>query len=279
MIAPQITYQSSRGRRDNNEDAYGIPKILQKQTPLCARGSTFSPSDDILTEKGYLFILADGVGGVAGGDIASSIVVTDVGKRYYDDPSLDISVSLQRVIQASNRHLRQIREQHQTAQKMATTIIAAVCLDNEVHIASVGDSRAYLITNQSIQRITHDHSWLEEHKHFSPSVTNLNSTMNAHRITRSIGSHHQVGVDTWRLTVKAGDRILLCTDGLSNYIDEANLFSLCRIFDLNIAMNHIIDTAYDRGSTDNISAILIEPRPSRQDPPPVVPLKHQLWRK
>lgn len=263
MFIPNVSYHSFRGHRDVNEDAYGIPKQAHLFSTPCVRGTVFTHTDDVFAEKGYLFLLADGVGGVAGGEIASSTVVADVGARYYSDPSMDISVSLRRTIQASNRQLRRFRENHQFAKKMATTLVAAVCFNDWLHIASVGDSRAYLITDSEARCLTIDHSWVQETQ--NSSTTTLDPSIfsfRRHHITRSIGSQNQVGVDTFRLNINSGNRILLCTDGLSNYLDEKTIFFLSRCQNLQTAVDNLIDTAYEQGSTDNISAILIEPLPS-----------------
>ncbi len=253
-----VAYHSEQGRRAHNEDMYGVPRRLL-QRPLDERGYEIQPPEGVLHgKKGYLFLLADGVGGYRGGDLASRVVVEGVAARYYADPSPDIPTSLQRVIEAANRQLWRERQQPDRPERMSTTLVAVVIYRNHLFVAGVGDSRVYLIRDQEASLLTNDHSWVQRQLDRG-QMTPIEAATSPHRnrITRSLGSHSQVGVDIWQAELASGDRVLLCSDGISNYLEERELIRLACQPRLQQVVNHLIDTAYDRGSSDNMSAVLI----------------------
>jgi len=254
----EIAYQSERGRRLRNEDMYAIPDVLRSR-PVDSRGWLVRHPDRLLyTQKGYLFLVADGVGGYSGGETASRLVVQDVARRYYADPSSELATSLQRVIETANRQLRATRALPDMPNRMATTITAAVVHQDRLVVASVGDSRAYLVQSMRAFPVTGDHSAQQRLIDQGATIERINqSPGDRNRITRSLGSHNRVGVDTWQVPLRNGARILLCSDGLSQYVTIDNLAYLASQANLQRAVNNLVDAAYDRGSPDNITAVLI----------------------
>lgn len=249
-----VAFHSERGRRPTNQDMIGLPVGLTAAAPG-RRACLFNPPDPALLRwKGYLFLLADGVGGVAGGEQASALAVEEAGRRYYADPSDDLGLSLQRVIEAANRRLRDHRRAHDELAGMATTLAALVVQGRRLYVANVGDSRAYLIRRGEALLLTADHN-RAQHAPDAPSA----SQAAGQRITRSLGSRPQVGTDLWQWELQPGDRLLLCSDGLSSHLDAPALARLAELTDLSAAVRALIDTAYDNGSQDNISVILVEP--------------------
>jgi protein phosphatase len=207
-------------------------------------------------EKGHLFLLADGVGGREGGATASQLVVEEIARRYYADPSPELLTSLQRVIEATNRRLRSARAQPGMPGRMATTIIAGVVTPGRLYVANVGDSRVYLIRQARAHLLTGDH------KPRPPSDSEEGTPGNrpaqeSNRITRSLGSHDRVGVDTWQIPLGPSDRLLFCSDGLSNFVKQKEIARLASHTDLQRAVNHLVSAAFDNGSGDNITAILV----------------------
>jgi protein phosphatase len=237
---------------------YGIPDVLSSR-PLDTRGwPVHPPTRALYGDKGFLFLVADGVGGYAGGETASRLVVKEVARRYYTDPSLELATSLQRVIEAANRRLRAAQTQPGMPNRMATTITAGIIHQDQLIVASVGDSRAYLVHHHEAFPVTGDHSIRQRLVDRGDAVGSSNrSHGDRNRITRSLGSHDQVGVDIWWVSLESGDRILFCSDGLSQYVDLPNLGMLAGQGNLQQAVNGLVDAAFDRGSPDNITAILI----------------------
>src|SRR5581483_10029031 len=131
-------------KRSQNEDnmAYVIPKDPQ-----------------VMARKGALFIVADGMGGHAAGEVASEIAVDTVSNSYYQDDSDEITVSLMNAIRRANSLIHQRAAENMLRSGMGTTCVAAVLRGNTAYIANVGDSRAYLVRNSQIKQVSQDHSW------------------------------------------------------------------------------------------------------------------------
>lgn len=248
---------STRGRRPRNEDMVALAAGAEMACDQTAERTHWIRPDNRsdLARKGWLFVVADGVGGLAHGDQASEIAVREITQRYYKDPSPDLALSLRRVIEATNRHLWQ--NCVPVWGKLGTTVTTAVIHHNQLLIASVGDSRLYLIRQGQANLLTADHDWLESQQRQGHLSDEAAATGPRHRITRSLGSQAQVGVDTWSATLQPADRILLCSDGLSSYLPEATLAQLAANPDLNQAVIQLVDAAYDAGSRDNITAVVV----------------------
>jgi serine/threonine protein phosphatase PrpC len=249
-----VAYQSETGRRANNEDMFALPKPCVPAPLTHERGWLIETSLADMRHKGQLFMVADGVGGHVGGEVASALAVAEVGQRYYLDPSADRELAMARVISAANGVIRQCGA-GEGWQRMATTLTAVVILPSgKLIVAHVGDSRAYLIRHGRGQQLTLDHSYAAEQARHGQNSTNPSDQ---HRITRSLGSKPHVGADVTSLTLQAGDHILLCSDGLSSYVSDKQLAHIASQPQLQPSLNHLIDTAYDNGSPDNISALLL----------------------
>ena len=251
-------YLSERGRRPANEDIFAIQAVWQKR-PVGDRGLLITPgSQACFASKGYLTLVGDGVGGREGGDLASYFVGQDIPDRYYDDPSPDLATSLQRVIEATNRRLRQLRQLPEMPADMATTLAAAIVHRQQLVVAGVGDSRVYLLRGQQAYLITADHSWAQNQLDRQlVTAAAVGQSPARHRITRCLGSHDHVGVDIWRITLQREDRVLLCSDGLSSYLSAEELAALGSLPDVQQAANSLLDRAYDNGSSDNMTAVLL----------------------
>ncbi len=255
----QVMAQSERGRRPQNEDMFAVPGLLYPH-PLPERGLAIVPHQRVqFSAKGFLYLVADGVGGYDGGEKASALAVSEVSTRYYEDPSLDLETSLIRVIQAAHRQIRLHRQIPGEPPNMCTTLTAALIQGNKLILAQAGDTRAYLIRNRQAQRLTKDHSWVQaqvDQGLLTPDEAKV--TKHKNRITRALGKEEQIGIDTERITLLAGDRVLLCSDGVSNHLSEQELATLAGQKHLNKAVNNLLDTAYDNGSTDNMTVVLID---------------------
>ncbi len=251
----RVAYHSERGRRATNEDMYAVP-ALPADIPFTVgdRGLLISrPQRAQFARKGYLFMVGDGVGGYEGGELASRNALEDIAGRYYADPSPELGRSLQRVIEAANRRLCSLRGQPQMPSRMATTVIAALIHQQSLFVAGVGDSRAYLLRDGQCYLLTGDHS-----PRLPAGDLTGQDGAGGHLITRSLGSRVRVGVDTWEHALQAGDRVLLCTDGVSGHLSSEELGRLGSQEGLQRAVNALIDNAYDAGSRDNMTVTLIE---------------------
>ncbi|HEY0757450.1 MAG TPA: Stp1/IreP family PP2C-type Ser/Thr phosphatase [Ktedonobacteraceae bacterium] len=229
-------------KREHNEDnmAYVIPKDLQ-----------------VMTRKGALFIVADGMGGHAAGEVASEIAVDTVSNAYYQDESDDIPNSLLQAIRRANAAIHQRAAENMLRSGMGTTCVAAVLRGNQAYIANVGDSRAYFIRKSRIYQISQDHSWVAEQVR-AGLLTEEQARTHAQRnvITRSLGTQPDVEIDIFREVLEEGDTLILCSDGLSGLVNDDDLLHTVDQFVPQESVYHLVERANENGGPDNITAIV-----------------------
>ncbi len=208
--------------------------------------------------KGAIYLVADGMGGHQAGEVASRGAVDLVIRGYYDDPSRDVGKSLVRAIQAANHQLHAQAQADQSKSGMGTTLVAAVVLGRKVHVANVGDSRAYLINNRSISQITEDHSWVEEQVR-AGLLTHEQAKRHPQRnlVTRALGSKPAVEVDLFEGEISKGDRLLLCSDGLTGRVEDHEVAAIVRQHPPREATRILVDMANERGGNDNITVLIV----------------------
>jgi protein phosphatase len=230
--------------RERNEDS------------LCA----VEPADEhLLRERGRLFVVADGMGGHARGDVASRVAVETVRAAYYDDglPHA-LPGALGAVVQAANDALcRESRGDDEP--RMGTTLTMLVIRDGQAFLAHVGDSRAYLIRGRRIQQLTEDHSLVSElvRKGVLTSAE-AEHHPSAHVILRALGTAEDVPVELHGpLALLPGDRLVLCTDGLSRTVADHEIGRLARARSPRRACERLVSLANRRGGPDNITLQVI----------------------
>lgn len=229
-------------KRQHNEDsvAYIIPKDQQ-----------------LLESKGALFIVADGMGGHAAGEVASEIAVDTVCTLYYQDADTDIPFSIRRAIQYANATIYQRATENAQHSGMGTTCVAAVLRGTTAYIANVGDSRAYLVRKGHVRQISQDHSWVAEQVRMGQMTAEeaqLHSMRNI--ITRSLGPFPEVEVDVFVEPVEEGDAFVLCSDGLCGMISDDDITSIVETFGPQESVYRLVDYANAQGGMDNITAIV-----------------------
>ncbi len=243
-------------RREHNEDnmAYVIPKDTQ-----------------VMSMKGALFIVADGMGGHAAGEVASEIAVDTVSNVYYMDDNLDVAGPLLQAIKRANVAIHQRAAENMLRSGMGTTCVAAVLRGNAAYIANVGDSRAYLVRQGQVKQISLDHSWVAEQVR-AGLLTEEQARTHAQRnvITRSLGTQPDVEVDVFREFIQPGDTLVLCTDGLSGLISDEELMRIVEQSVPQESVYHLVERANENGGPDNITAIVIQVHEVGVEPPGVL---------
>ena len=218
--------------------------------------------------KRSLFIVADGMGGHAGGEVASSLAVLNI--RSYLDANLallisaerpDLSLAASTVADSINHASMRIYEralEEPSLKGMGTTATVAHVVGQSLICAHVGDSRLYLIRCGYIYQITTDHSLVSEQ--IRAGIITKEEAENHHLrnvITRSVGYQEHEDVDTYVLELEDGDLILLCSDGLHGRVSEETISNYCKNYGL-LAVDHLIAEANSRGGDDNISVIVCQ---------------------
>jgi serine/threonine protein phosphatase PrpC len=240
-------------KRPHNEDnmAYVIPKDPQ-----------------VMAKKGALFIVADGMGGHAAGEVASEIAVDTVSKVYYQDDNEDITTSLLHAIKRANTSIHQRAAENMLRSGMGTTCVAAVLRGSTAYIANVGDSRAYLVRKGVVRQVSQDHSWVEEQVR-AGLLTRDQARSHAQRnvITRSLGTQPDVEIDVFSEGLEEGDSLVLCTDGLSGLIGDDELRSIVDQYVPQESVYHLVERANENGGSDNITAIVMRVQELGWEPP------------
>ncbi len=226
-----------------NQDNLGIP-------PSWAQNQ--------LAAKGQLYIVADGMGGASGGQQASQIAVNTTLQTYYQDPDTDIGRSLMRAIQTANAEIYRLGSSNPDLQGMGTTIVAAVVRGNELVVAHVGDSRAYLLRGGALQQLTKDHSWVQEQVDsglLTPEQAARHEQRNV--ITRNLGNEPQVHPDVATFALQEGDALLLCSDGLWGPVSDEEIAAVLQRQSGDLAAQSLIALANEHGGPDNISTVTL----------------------
>ena len=207
-----------------------------------------------------LLTVADGMGGHKAGDFASSYTVNVLKDELKKTPMDKPEEILRSVVSIANHKLIEAASRDIKLEGMGTTLVAATVVGNTLYFANVGDSRLYLI-NQGIQQLSKDHSLVEEMVRLGgikPEEAKHHPDKNI--ITRAIGAKADVDVDFYEHRLKRGDIILMCTDGLSNMVEDEELFHIVQGGrDIVEAGTALVDAAKENGGTDNIGVVLMEP--------------------
>lgn len=217
-----------------------------------------------LIRKGAIYLVADGMGGHQAGEVASRGAVELVISHYYSDSSPDVDSSLTQAFQAANQQLHAQSHDDPAKGGMGTTLVAAVILDRQVHVANVGDSRAYLIHQKGITQITQDHSWVEEQVQaglLTPAQARRHPQRNL--VTRALGTRASVDVDLFKGEIGEGDTLLLCSDGLTGRVEDREIASTIREYPPEEAAQRLVDLANEQGGNDNVSVLIVS---AQQEP-------------
>ena len=207
-----------------------------------------------------LFIVADGMGGHNAGDFASEFTVKTMVEEIEASFEKNPSIIFQKAINVANQKLREIAAKDLAKRGMGTTVVAATCLGKYLQVANVGDSRLYVV-NDTIKQITTDHSYVEEMiRRGNLQRENARSNPNKNIITRAVGAKNEIQADIYVVELKPGDLLLMCSDGLSNMLeDEEMRMIIRRQRDIVEMAEELVKVANENGGKDNISVVLIDP--------------------
>lgn len=209
-----------------------------------------------------LFIVADGMGGHKAGDFASRFVVEKLTEYFARPfPDKDVHSIIREGIRKVNRELYETANQNEDLRGTGSTLVLATIRGNVLYVANVGDSRLYLLRDE-LEQITRDHSYVEELVALGKMKRGSRDYLeNKNIITRAIGADEDVDADLFALKLKSRDVILMCSDGLSNMVDEFEMEYIIRAEEsISEKVQGLVDAANRSGGKDNISVILVEPQ-------------------
>lgn len=207
-----------------------------------------------------LFVVADGMGGHKAGDFASKYTVEVLARELLNSVKEEPEEMICEAIKIANRKLIEAAGKDVKLEGMGTTLVVATVMESTLYFANVGDSRLYLI-NHGIKQLSKDHSLVEE----MVRLGGINEEDAKHHpdkniITRAIGAKETVDIDFFEYRLRKGDVILMCTDGLSNMVEDEEIFNIVQgRRDLVEAAEQLIERANENGGKDNIGVILFDP--------------------
>lgn len=208
-----------------------------------------------------LFLVADGMGGHAAGDYASQFTIDKIVAHIEQSKEKEPVALLEKAVAYANHLL--IEEANADAKKagMGTTIVGATFQEDKLYVANVGDSRLYVVNQEKIVQITRDHSLVEEMVRMGEmDKEDAKGHPDKNIITRAIGVSAEVSVDFFETEVSEGDTVLLCSDGLTNMIDDKDIKQIILgQRDIVEKAERLVQTANEKGGSDNITVVLIEP--------------------
>jgi len=215
-------------------------------------------NEDAYLARSPVFVVADGMGGAQAGEVASRLAIETFERGLGDGPSASSEELLAERVQEANSRIHEMSQAHQEHAGMGTTITAAHVGEYVVAIAHVGDSRAYRLRGDQFERLTEDHSLVEEMRRRG-QLTAEEADEHPQRsiITRALGPEAEVRVDTHSWRGEPGDVYLLCSDGLTSMVSEARVAEIVRSAStLRDAGRKLIDAANEAGGRDNITVVL-----------------------
>ncbi len=232
--------------RENNEDKFDY----------------YEPEDPtLLATRGCLFAVADGMGGHAAGQIASELALKTLISHYYDSLNDDVPTSILEAFCSANETINQLAQMIPERSGMGTTLTAAVLVEDRVYVGQVGDSRAYVIRGGEIRQVTYDHSWVAEQVRMG-GMTAEEAELSPYRniITRSIGTQPTVEPDVFVERAQAGDTWVLCSDGLTGHVTDAEILQIVPGRPPTEAARQLIELANSRGGRDNVTVFVLSIR-------------------
>ncbi len=218
---------------------------------------------EIINENFAWAVVCDGMGGTNSGEVASNLAAVSVKKSInenYKDSMTDDEIKdlLTKSIKTANDEILKKAQENKDYLGMGTTIVLAIATDHSVHVAHVGDSRAYFISSGEIEQITTDHSMVQEMVE-SGEITEEQAKNHPKKniITRALGVGKDIEVDHATRNFGNGNVLLMCTDGLSNYIDENEIFNYFKRYNRLDLADSFISRANELGGNDNITVLII----------------------
>lgn len=237
--------------RDNNEDAW------------------------LIDVEGGLLVVADGMGGHAAGEVASAIAVETVQEilmggedpdetrlsTTVDDPADALRERLRYAMNQASVNIRRAVAENPKHSGMGTTLVVVVLDRDQAHLAHVGDSRAYLFRDERLMRLTRDHTVVQQEVdagRLTPELARVVPHKNI--LTRSVGFHGSVEPDTSTRSLMPGDVLVLCSDGLSDPVEDSTIEALCVKTHIEDLAGALVQEAIKSGGEDNITVVVAQLR-------------------
>ena len=252
-----MTDQTTHTTSSHKSDSSPVEVVSSYYGSRTEVGHVREHNEDSLTVLPPLFAVADGMGGHEAGEVASEITINTLNDLA---PTSADAEALERAVVAANLNVIKAPSQGIGREGMGTTLTAAILEKERLIIAQVGDSRAYLLHNGSLQQITRDHSLMADMIE-AGQLTEAEARVHPNRsvITRAIGSDPHMQPDLYELNVETGDRLLLCSDGICGMIEDSEIVSIMRgAPSAQACADQLVEAALNAGGFDNATAVVVD---------------------
>ena len=252
-----MTNNSTRNTSSPHNDTSSVEVVSSYYGSRTEIGNVREHNEDSLTVLPPLFAVADGMGGHEAGEVASEITINTLNDLA---PQSADAEALARAVVAANLNVIKAPSQGVGREGMGTTLTAAILEKERLVIAQVGDSRAYLFHNGSLQQLTRDHSLMADMIE-AGQLTEAEARVHPNRsvITRAIGSDPHMQPDLYELNVETGDRLLLCSDGICGMIEDHEIASIMRQApSAQSCADQLVEAALAAGGFDNATAVVVD---------------------
>lgn len=252
-----MTNNSTRNTSSPHNDTSSVEVVSSYYGSRTEIGNVREHNEDSLTVLPPLFAVADGMGGHEAGEVASEITINTLNDLA---PQSADAEALARAVVAANLNVIKAPSQGVGREGMGTTLTAAILEKERLVIAQVGDSRAYLLHNGSLQQLTRDHSLMADMIE-AGQLTEAEARVHPNRsvITRAIGSDPHMQPDLYELNVETGDRLLLCSDGICGMIEDHEIASIMRQApSVQSCADQLVEAALAAGGFDNATAVVVD---------------------
>lgn len=252
-----MTNNSTRNTSSPHNDTSSVEVVSSYYGSRTEIGNVREHNEDSLTVLPPLFAVADGMGGHEAGEVASEITINTLNDLA---PQSADAEALARAVVAANLNVIKAPSQGVGREGMGTTLTAAILEKERLVIAQVGDSKAYLLHNGSLQQLTRDHSLMADMIE-AGQLTEAEARVHPNRsvITRAIGSDPHMQPDLYELNVETGDRLLLCSDGICGMIEDHEIASIMRQApSAQSCADQLVEAALAAGGFDNATAVVVD---------------------
>ncbi|MCC6792425.1 MAG: serine/threonine-protein phosphatase [Thermomicrobiales bacterium] len=219
-------------------------------------------------EGGFLVAVADGMGGYQRGEVASQMAIETVKEMFDEDPGADPALLLKQAFRRANDKIYENGQGASPSQMMGTTLLVAVTRGKYATIANIGDSRAYLVRANRLNQVTKDHSFVADQVAHGV-MTEKEARESPHRniLTHALGHKQKLDAkmpNIFELTLLPEDQLLLLTDGFYDVVPDNDLLNVMLTTDPESAPNKLVQMANERGTTDNVTAVIVSALPARE---------------
>ena len=216
-----------------------------------------------LADGSVMAVVCDGMGGAKGGNIASEAAVRIISEKiksgFHEGMNENsMRLLLSSAIESANGSIFSMSCDNDELSGMGTTVVCAIIKNDTAFIANAGDSRLYIVDNNKISQITTDHSIVQmmvDNGEITPEEAKDHPQKNV--LTRALGVDNSLRIDYAREELQDGDTVLLCTDGLTNYVDDASILNVCNTCDAYQIADELIELANENGGGDNVTVVSV----------------------